>query len=114
MGVTLGVNPLSSSPGMRTLTGGALPFCSGSNTIGRTMTAASTSAMAPTRRRRPRRFSVLTSSFSAIGAGNREKGAEDDDFIILGRFLPCRSERLGHARVFEDWVLNLFLAKNFS
>ena len=39
---------------------------SGSKTIGRTMTAASTRATAPTSRRRPRRFSASTSCASAI------------------------------------------------
>src|SRR3972149_1147127 len=59
LGVTLGVNPVSSSPGMRTLTGGALPFGSESNTIGSTMTAPSQSAMGPTSRPRPRRGVVF-------------------------------------------------------
>src|SRR6185295_3659971 len=113
LGVTLGVNPVSSSPGIRTLTGGALPFGSESNTIGRTMTAASTSAIAPTNRRRPRRCSVLTSWSSAIGAGNGEKGAEHDDFIILSRCASGGGERFGHACVFEEPVLNFFFQKYF-
>jgi len=46
---------------MRTLTGGVVSRGSGSNTIGSTITASSTSATAPTSRLRPRRFSVSTS-----------------------------------------------------
>src|SRR5512145_470112 len=42
-----GLNGVSSSPGMRTLTGGASGRGSGSNTIGRKITASSTRATAP-------------------------------------------------------------------
>ena len=103
-GVTLGMNPLSSSAGMRTLTGGALPLGSESNTIGSTITAASTSAMAPTSRRRPRRFSVLTSSDSAIGVGDRQEGAEHDDLIILASGAQRRCQPLTATRGRTAWA----------
>ena len=79
---------------MRTLTG-AVPRGSGSNTIGSTITAASTSATAPTRRRRPRRFSVSTSCCFLQPChhfADGEERAEHDDLIILARALPRRRQ----------------------
>src|SRR5258706_3019473 len=111
-GVTLGMKPDSSSPGMRTLTGGALPLGSESKTIGSTMTAASTSAMAPTSRRRPRRFSVLTSSDSAIDIGDRQEGAEHDDLIILGGFFSCGGKRIANGWMFSCFCSNFKFHEN--
>src|SRR3972149_2449613 len=58
--------------------------------------ASSTSGLAPTRRRRPRRLSILTSCDSAMATRvqhrdrlrNGQKRSENENFIILARLGP--------------------------